>query len=320
MKLLRLTPSSTGKPRADDPVQAGQQGQVVAPGVLPKPMPGSSQIRSRATPAAMAASARAGQEGRDLGHHVVVARLGLHGARLALHVHQHHLAAELGGDGQAVRRTAQRGDVVPDRRAGRDGGAGHGGLHGVDGDRDVALGADRRDQRDDAGDLLGLGDRRRRPAGWTRRRCRGCRRRRRSAAGAWASGRVGSRKRPPSEKLSGVTLTTPMTRTGARLGHRRSARQDRAGRPRRRGRPVSRRRSGASGRAGATAAPRRPGRSGAWRRRRRGPAAMPFSTLMISSPRQGLVLQQRLGQGVQVLELARSGCAWPRRSRPGPGA
>ena len=43
--------------------------------------------------------------------------------------------------------------------AGGDGGAGDGRLHGVDGDRDLAFGADGRDHRDDAGDLLGLRDR-----------------------------------------------------------------------------------------------------------------------------------------------------------------
>src|SRR5947208_1457927 len=79
-----------------------------------------------------------GQERRHLGRHIVVVRLGLHGPGLALHVHQHHVAPKVGGDRQAVRSVAQGGHVVPGRGAGLDRGAGHGRLHGVDGDRDGA--------------------------------------------------------------------------------------------------------------------------------------------------------------------------------------
>ena len=55
-------------------------------------------------------------------------------------------------------------------------------------------------------DRLGAGPRR------FRRRCRGCRRLRPPAAGRGRRPPPGSRKRPPSAKLSGVTLTMPMMR------------------------------------------------------------------------------------------------------------
>ena len=63
----------------DDPVAGARAGRGCAPAVLPKPMPGSSQIVSRATPGRHRRLGARGQEGGDLGDHVVVARLGLHG-------------------------------------------------------------------------------------------------------------------------------------------------------------------------------------------------------------------------------------------------
>ena len=85
-------------------------------------------------------------------------------------------------------------------------------LHGVDGDRDVALAPDRRRSPE----RRGRSPRPRRPA---RRRGRvdSPPMSRMSAPSAisrraWASAASASRNRPPSEKLSGVTLTIPMTR------------------------------------------------------------------------------------------------------------
>ena len=49
-------------------------------------------------------------------------------------------------------------------------------------------------------------------AGSDPRRCRECRPLRPRAAAPWAMAASGARYWPPSEKLSGVTLTTPMTR------------------------------------------------------------------------------------------------------------
>ena len=53
---------------------------------------------------------------------------------------------------------------------------------------------------------------RRRRAGCFRRRCRGCSAPAARIARAWASAAPARRKRPPSEKLSGVTLRMPMIR------------------------------------------------------------------------------------------------------------
>ena len=91
----------------------------------------------------------------------------------------------------------------------------HLGLHGVDGDDQVGKPSrERLDHRQDPPQLL------RRPAprrcgraGWTRHRHRGCWRRRRADASACARAASTAAKRPPSLKLSGVTLRMP-TRTG----------------------------------------------------------------------------------------------------------
>jgi len=99
------------------------------------------------------------QKGDDLGHDVVIARVVLHRLGRALHMHQHHLAAQFGGGRQAVGRMVQGRDVVPHRRPGDDGGAGDGGLHGVDADPAVPARANLGDQGRDAGDLFGFIDR-----------------------------------------------------------------------------------------------------------------------------------------------------------------
>ena len=81
--------------------------------VLPKPMPGSTQIRSRATPAATATSTRAARNARDLLDDVVVARVVLHRERRAEHVHQ----AEVGAaSGDHARRARDR-PGAPSRRS-----------------------------------------------------------------------------------------------------------------------------------------------------------------------------------------------------------
>ena len=102
-------------------------------------------------------------------------------------------------------------DIVDDMRAGGDRQPRRLFAVGVDRDQAVAPRRERLDDRQDARLFLGGGDRHRRPAASIRRRHRRSRRPRPACARpAPARGRA-RRKRPPSEKLSGVTLSTPIT-------------------------------------------------------------------------------------------------------------
>ena len=111
-------------------------------------------------------------------------------------------------------------DVVDQRRAGVQRRPGHRRPHGVDAD-DPALGGERPHDRDHPGELLVLGTRgapgrvvspptssRSAPAASSARPC--------------ATPRHGRGGPPPSEKESGVTLTTPMTRVRPRSGNPRT--------------------------------------------------------------------------------------------------
>ncbi len=95
----------------------------------------------------------------NLGHDVAIAGIGLHGARLALHVHQHDLAAQFGGDYRTVGICAQCADIVPHCGSDRDRCTGHGGLERVDADGAFPSGAKAGDDRQDPRELLGLIDR-----------------------------------------------------------------------------------------------------------------------------------------------------------------
>ena len=71
-------------------------------------------------------------------------------------MHQADRPAGRGGEREARRVVGERRDVVEEVGAGVEGGPRDGGIAGVDRDRQrEALGAQRRDDRDDAGDLLG---------------------------------------------------------------------------------------------------------------------------------------------------------------------
>ena len=100
--------------------EIGEQRQVVARGASPKPMPGSTRMRSRG-------DARGPCRGRcasrrnalDLGDDVLVARRGLHRRRRAVHVHRATIVgAALGDERQHGGVEAAGADVVDDARAG----------------------------------------------------------------------------------------------------------------------------------------------------------------------------------------------------------
>ena len=91
------------------------------------------------------------EERRDLGCDVVVARVGLHRARLALHVHQAQVGAGLGDDPGELGIAAQRGDVVHELGAERERAPCDLGLRRVDRD---GLPLELLEHRQDAAQLL----------------------------------------------------------------------------------------------------------------------------------------------------------------------
>ena len=156
------------------------------------------------------------EEGGDLGDDVVVVRSGLHRGRTSLHVHEAEVRAGLGDDGgelQGSRRSAVTsltiavGEKAPT--------LGDLGARGVRAENHRASLASSCEHRDARGGAPRRARRRRRPDGSTRRR------RRPSAAPSDSIPRAASAASPaepyspPSEKLSGVTFTTPIT-AGAR--------------------------------------------------------------------------------------------------------
>ena len=155
---LAAGPEEDRKADLNQPVQMRRQGQVVGQGLAeadagiePDPLARHPRGHGRFGPGR--------QFGADLGDDVVVAGIGLHGLRLAAHMHEHDLAAQFGGGRQTVGREAEGRHIVPDRRPGRDGGAGDFGFHGVDADRAGPVAAQTLDDRNSAGDFLGGIDR-----------------------------------------------------------------------------------------------------------------------------------------------------------------
>ncbi len=115
MNPFRLVPTTTGRP---SPTIAGRSRSRVRlwSTVLPKPMPGSNRTFARVDAGPPGGGEPVEQEGRHVGRHVGVGRVGLHGRRRAPHVHQddRHPA---GGDQRQHRRVVPAGrDVVDDGR------------------------------------------------------------------------------------------------------------------------------------------------------------------------------------------------------------
>ena len=174
-------------------------------------MPGSSWTRSSRHAGRHGRRQALLEEGLDLGDHVVVARIGLHGARLAQHVHQAAVQPAVGDQSGQLGVVPERGDVVDVGRPRVDRRLGHRELHRVDRDaRGEPEAGDALDHREHAPQLLvhrhRVGARPRRlAADVDDGRTLLHQPRARAATAASASGSA-----PPSENESGVTLTTPM--------------------------------------------------------------------------------------------------------------
>ena len=174
--------------------------------------PGSITMRSRATPAASSARGALAQEG---GHFGRPRRRSAGSACMrrgrALHVHH--------ARGDAARRRPPR-PRLGARNAftsftiaqpGVDRRAHHFGLHRVHRDRRRPRATSALDHRDHARAAPRRAQPAARPGASTRRRRRPGRRPPRAGAGPCSIARAASRKRPPSEKESAVTLTMPIT-------------------------------------------------------------------------------------------------------------
>ena len=151
-KLLRDVPTTTGRPSATISSSRRRSSRLWS-SVLPKPMPGSSQTRSSATPAADGEREPLLEERLHVRDDVVVARIVLHGARLAEHVHQAAVHAGVGHQTRELRLEAEGRHVVHDRRARVDRGAGDLDLRRVDRDARAHRGG-ALDDRQHAADLL----------------------------------------------------------------------------------------------------------------------------------------------------------------------
>ena len=205
--LLRERPTSTGRPIRQIRSSPRTSSRFWS-GVLPKPIPGSRQTCSSGIPAATAAASRSSRNAGHLADDVVVPRLDLHRARLPLHVHQANVRAGVGDHARELRIAAQRRDVVHERGAELERPAGDLGLRRVDRDRQSARAprAPARTRRSSSSsDTAAAPGRVDSPPTSTRRAPSASSRR------AVATAAAGSRLSPPSEKLSGVTLTTPIT-------------------------------------------------------------------------------------------------------------
>ena len=210
-KLLREVPTTTGRPMATISSRRRSSSRLWST-VLPKPMPGSSQTRSSSDALPHGERESLLEERLHLGDDVVVARVVLHGARLAEHVHEAAIGAATRRPAGHAGVEAEGGDVVDDRGAGSQGGARPRPAWWCRWTARSPAAA----SRSTTGITRELLRRRRpapRPAGWTRRRCR-------ASPPPPAEPppvlhrRVASRNSPPSEKESGVTFMTPMI-TGA---------------------------------------------------------------------------------------------------------
>ena len=141
----------------DDLVQAGEQLEVVVDGL--------AEADAGIEPDSLARDAvrdrmleALGEKRADVGDDVAVARIALHRARLAEHVHEADVAAALGDERRHPGVAAQRGHVVDERGAGVERSGRHRRLRGVD--RQARARA--REALEDghhAAQLLGLADR-----------------------------------------------------------------------------------------------------------------------------------------------------------------
>ena len=214
---LRDKPTNTGSPSRARARAGAAAASDCAPGSCRSRSPDRPRCAGAPTPAAAAGRHALGEERPHLADHVGVVRRALHGARLALHVHQAHARSRSPPPPQRPGR-AQRAHVVDEPGAG--GRAAARMTSGLLVSTEITAGVAAR-RRSITGST-----RRSSSARVDRRRARSRRfaadvdERRalgRHAHAVLAPPPRASRKRPPSEKESGVTLSTPMTTGPAQI-------------------------------------------------------------------------------------------------------
>ena len=145
---LRDAPTSSGRSSARS---AGWSSRATSSQLcaacLANPMPGSTTIAPRGTPAATRGLHAPGQLDRDLRHDVGVGRAPIHVRGAPAHVHQHQGRPRTHGDIRDDRVAPQPADVVDHRGAHVHGGPRDGSLCRIHGDGDGHLLGQRRDDR-----------------------------------------------------------------------------------------------------------------------------------------------------------------------------
>ena len=132
-ELLRESPTSTGRPSASRTSRRRISSKFCA-AVLPKPMPGIEADALLRDPGRDGERQPLLEKGGDLRCDVVVARVGLHRPRLALHVHQAQVGASVGDHARELGVAAERRHVVDELGAERERTPRHLALRGVDRD------------------------------------------------------------------------------------------------------------------------------------------------------------------------------------------
>ena len=203
---LPREPHQHGASQRDDPVEPADELEILVGGLAeadPGVEPDALLVDARGHGRAEALV----EERRDLVDDVLVPGRVLHRRRVALHVHQADVDTRVGDDARELRVASECRDVVHHRRAERDRPAGNFGARGVDRDREAG---EELEHRHDPPQLLRLAHGLcsgacRLAADVDERRAFG----EHPPAGFAASS--GEAYDPPSEKLSGVTLTIPIT-------------------------------------------------------------------------------------------------------------
>ena len=114
---MREVPITTGRPSATISSSRRSSSRLCS-SVLPKPIPGSSRIRSSAIPGGDRERHPLLEERLDVADDIVVVRVVLHRPRAAEHVHQAAVGAAVGDDAGHLGVAPQRGHVVDEGGAG----------------------------------------------------------------------------------------------------------------------------------------------------------------------------------------------------------
>ena len=202
---------------AHRPAESRERAEVrqLSPGVcssvLPKPMPGSRHIASGGIPDSPRARNRSSKYSVTSAPHRCSVGCDLHRPRCALHVHDNHTGLCIRLPPRIISGSRKPANVVDDRHARVEALSSDFRLHRVNRDGDLRTLSQLTRQRELPFAILRRVELVRRRAALIRRQCRGCPPLPRRVSGRGRRPFAGSKYFPPSEKLSGVTFTIPIT-------------------------------------------------------------------------------------------------------------